>query len=106
MASPAYGDINNCLPVNHANDGDLDREVGGPGIDDTNYMSTHAQSSIDLPQSQEEKPVKDQSDEKDPMTTTKTGEDLNTSNESSVFDFLPQGSRRGRIITRSKRFNY
>ncbi|KAI0978036.1 hypothetical protein GJ496_002035 [Pomphorhynchus laevis] len=51
--SPAYGNIENGLPVNHANDGDLDREVGAPSIDDTNHMSTHAQSSTDLPQSQE-----------------------------------------------------
>ncbi|KAI0990656.1 hypothetical protein GJ496_008118 [Pomphorhynchus laevis] len=65
------------LPVNHANDGDLDREVSVPTSE--NHMSTHAQSSTDLPQNQEE-PVNDQSDAKDPMTTTKAGEDLNTSN--------------------------
>ncbi|KAI0977956.1 hypothetical protein GJ496_005423 [Pomphorhynchus laevis] len=103
LVSPAYEDIENGLSVNYTN---LYREVGAPSIDYTNHMSTHARSSTDLPQSQEEEPVNDQSDAKDPMTITKSGEDLNTSNELSVFDFLPQLSRRGRIITRSKRFNY
>ncbi|KAI0989354.1 hypothetical protein GJ496_010797 [Pomphorhynchus laevis] len=99
-------ETDNGLPVNHANDNNLDREVGAPSIDDMNYMSTHAQSSTDISQSQEEEPVNDQPDVKDPMMTTNAGDDLNTSNESLVFDFLPHRSRSGRIIIRSKSFNY
>ncbi|KAI0987944.1 hypothetical protein GJ496_007269 [Pomphorhynchus laevis] len=80
----AYGDTENDLPVNHANDGNLDCEVGALSINNTNHMSTHAQSSTDLSQSQKEEPVNDQSDAKDPMTTVKTGTDLNISNESCL----------------------
>ncbi|KAI0978159.1 hypothetical protein GJ496_007546 [Pomphorhynchus laevis] len=69
LAPPAYEDIENDLPVKHANDGDLDREVGVPTLE--NHLSMHVQSSTNIPQSQEEEPVNDQADAKDPMRLQK-----------------------------------